>query len=549
MSFYKMFVGGLKPYVSEADLLTYFSPYGEIEKVDVIKSKESQISRGFAFVYFKDEESHNSALSLTHYFEGRRIDCKTALNKNEAQDYVSKERTHKVFVGGLNQKTQEESLYDYFCVYGRIYKAYLIYDHKTQQSRCFGFVEFEKRSAVDGLLKKEKHIIDGNTIECKPVLLKSELEEIGPFEGKKKKYPKTKKEALKKDQKFSKKSETQEDSEKSQNKLAKKTQKKSKNSDTEKDFKNENTDIINQKPKKETELEKEPNQLTAKNSLNSNQELNNTETYQDQKCYDYSQTQSQDTYFSGQVPTDQYAYYDENQQWTNYYQNNYQFPEVNYDHSHEMMNYADNKCPPGMEYGYHNNCQSNQDQKISFYSAPDNHDNYGNDYAMNLRFNSQPTEQDYNYMLQYPQNPQNSNYDMNNNYYQAPCNQERPEGEYFSYKTYLEAPNKHYSNETLNQCETLTPKNQCELGSTLGSRSSGDNLSEKKAVLHSNNMYSLWNSNNGSEDEKVFKQNSYPKAENCFKEQNQNLAQGNEYKDDKCLQIAFAQSDSIFLGM
>merc|ERR1712183_144336 len=129
-----------------------------------------------------------------------------------------------VFVGGLNQKTQEESLYDYFSTYGKIYKAYLIYDHKTQQSRCFGFVEFEKRSAVDGLLKKEKHIIDGNTIECKPVLLKSELEEIGPFEGKKKKYPKTKKEALKKNGKFSKNSEFLEDPENSKNKLAKKTE-------------------------------------------------------------------------------------------------------------------------------------------------------------------------------------------------------------------------------------------------------------------------------------------------------------------------------------
>ena len=189
MSFYKMFVGGLKPYVSEKDLRIYFSSYGEIEKVDVIRNKETQVSRGFAFVYYKVEDSVNCALSTTHYFEGRRIDCKAALSKNEAQDYVRKERTHKIFVGGLNQKTVEESLYEHFNRFGNIYKAYLIYDHKTQQSRCFGFVEFEARKSVDLILEEEAHIIDEVTIECKPVLLKSELEDIGSFEGKKKKYP------------------------------------------------------------------------------------------------------------------------------------------------------------------------------------------------------------------------------------------------------------------------------------------------------------------------------------------------------------------------
>merc|ERR1711862_230519 len=176
-----------------------------------------------------------------------------------------------------------------------------------------------------------------------------------------------------------------------------------------------------------------------------------------------------------------------------------------------------------------------QNQKISFYSAPDTNENYGNEYAMNYRFNSQPIEQDYNYMLQYQQN---SNFDMNNNYYQAPCNQERPEGDFFSYKTYFGAPDKDYNNDALNQVEQ---------GSTLGSRSSGEkeNLSSNNAQLYGNKMYSLWNSNNGSEDEKVFKQNSHPKAENCLKEQTE--AQGKDYEDDKCLQMAFAQSDSIFL--
>jgi len=69
----------------------------------------------------------------------------------------------------LSQKTEEDSLYDYFKQFGEIYKAYLIYDHKTHQSRCFGFVEFEASYCVDNVLEKGKHVIDENEIECKPV--------------------------------------------------------------------------------------------------------------------------------------------------------------------------------------------------------------------------------------------------------------------------------------------------------------------------------------------------------------------------------------------
>lgn len=72
-------------------------------------------------------------------------------------------------------------MYSYFDRFGAIYKAYLIYDHNTNQSRCFGFVEFESGESVQKILEEGKHTIDGNVIECKPVFLKSELKEIGPI--------------------------------------------------------------------------------------------------------------------------------------------------------------------------------------------------------------------------------------------------------------------------------------------------------------------------------------------------------------------------------
>lgn len=55
----------------------HFSPYGDIEKVDVIKYKEKNQSRGFAFVYFTDESSFTRAVAETHHIEGKRVNNST----------------------------------------------------------------------------------------------------------------------------------------------------------------------------------------------------------------------------------------------------------------------------------------------------------------------------------------------------------------------------------------------------------------------------------------------------------------------------------------
>lgn len=95
-----------------------------------------------------------------------------------ADTRLKDERIHKIFVGGLSQRTKEDALYEYFGTFGPIYKAYLIYDHNTGQSRCFGFVEFNDSYSLDLALSIKTHIIDGRDIECKFVYLKSELEDL-----------------------------------------------------------------------------------------------------------------------------------------------------------------------------------------------------------------------------------------------------------------------------------------------------------------------------------------------------------------------------------
>ena len=50
----KVFVGGIKENIDEEELRNYFQQYGSVETVDVIRDRETQKKRGFAFVGFSD---------------------------------------------------------------------------------------------------------------------------------------------------------------------------------------------------------------------------------------------------------------------------------------------------------------------------------------------------------------------------------------------------------------------------------------------------------------------------------------------------------------
>ncbi|ESO86793.1 hypothetical protein LOTGIDRAFT_128275 [Lottia gigantea] len=53
----KLFIGGCKDDTTEDHLRETFSPYGEIEKIDLIQDRTTGKTKGFSFVTFKDYDS------------------------------------------------------------------------------------------------------------------------------------------------------------------------------------------------------------------------------------------------------------------------------------------------------------------------------------------------------------------------------------------------------------------------------------------------------------------------------------------------------------
>ena len=84
------------------------------------------------------------------------------------------EQLRKLFIGGLNLETTEESLKDYFSRWGETVDVVVMRFPDTRRSRGFGFVTYENVDSVDAVLNVKPHVLDGKEIEPKRAVAKEE---------------------------------------------------------------------------------------------------------------------------------------------------------------------------------------------------------------------------------------------------------------------------------------------------------------------------------------------------------------------------------------
>ncbi|XP_076880523.1 DAZ-associated protein 1 isoform X2 [Brachyhypopomus gauderio] len=87
----------------------------------------------------------------------------TEMNNNLAGDEIG-----KLFVGGLDWSTTQETLRNYFSQYGEVVDCVIMKDKSTNQSRGFGFVKFKDPNCVRTVLDTKPHNLDGRNIDPKP---------------------------------------------------------------------------------------------------------------------------------------------------------------------------------------------------------------------------------------------------------------------------------------------------------------------------------------------------------------------------------------------
>ncbi|XP_050218518.1 heterogeneous nuclear ribonucleoprotein 1-like [Mercurialis annua] len=178
----KLFIGGISWDTDEERLKEYFSKYGEVVEAVIMRDRTTGRARGFGFVVFADPAAAERVIMDKHMIDGRTVEAKKAvprddqhiLNRNTSSIHGSPGpgRTKKIFVGGLASTVTDNDFKMYFEHFGNITDVVVMYDHNTQRPRGFGFITYDSEDAVDRVLHKTFHELNGKMVEVKKAVPK-----------------------------------------------------------------------------------------------------------------------------------------------------------------------------------------------------------------------------------------------------------------------------------------------------------------------------------------------------------------------------------------
>ncbi|XP_011806718.1 PREDICTED: heterogeneous nuclear ribonucleoprotein A3-like isoform X3 [Colobus angolensis palliatus] len=180
----KLFLGGLSFETTDDSLREHFEKWGTLTDCVVMRDPQTKRSRGFGFVtYSCVEEVDAATCARPHKVDGRVVEPKRAVSREDSVKPGAHLTVKKIFVGGIKEDTEEYNLRDYFEKYSKIETIEVMEDRQSGKKRGFAFVTFDDHDTVDKIVLQKYHTINGHNCEVKKALSKQEMQSAGSQRG------------------------------------------------------------------------------------------------------------------------------------------------------------------------------------------------------------------------------------------------------------------------------------------------------------------------------------------------------------------------------
>ncbi|XP_075898258.1 heterogeneous nuclear ribonucleoprotein A1-like [Nelusetta ayraudi] len=176
----KLFIGGLSFETTDESLRDHFEQWGSLTDCVVMRDSLNKRSRGFGFVTYSSVDEVDAAMTARpHKVDGRVVEPKRAVSREDSNRPGAHVTVKKIFVGGIPEDTKESHLRDYFQQFGKIEIIDIMTDRNTGKMRGFAFVTFDDHDSVDRIVIQKYHTINSKNCEVRKALSKQEMQTTG----------------------------------------------------------------------------------------------------------------------------------------------------------------------------------------------------------------------------------------------------------------------------------------------------------------------------------------------------------------------------------
>ncbi|XDV31128.1 hypothetical protein PO909_033890 [Leuciscus waleckii] len=173
----KLFIGGLSFETTEDSLRAHFEQWGKLTDCVVMRDPANKRSRGFGFVTYSCGVEVDAAMAARpHKVDGRVVEPKRAVSREDSNRPGAHLTVKKIFVGGIKEDTEEYHIREYFEPFGKIETIDIMEERSTGKKRGFCFVTFDDHDTVDKIVAQKYHTINSHNCEVRKALPKQEMQ-------------------------------------------------------------------------------------------------------------------------------------------------------------------------------------------------------------------------------------------------------------------------------------------------------------------------------------------------------------------------------------